>query len=265
MKWRIGEVARLFDLSTDTLRYYEKQGLLAQDKDPVNGYRNYSYDELVILLDVLFLRQMDVAVNDVRKIIKEKELPEIIDILAENKKDIAEKREQLARQQAMLERVIENYQACEAKLGEFRLVAPPSFKFKFIGRHDEDWFSVIERYKKIDVNWMQSIRYAMRIPQDEWSDGIDFALAQLGLSVGAQALSMNGADQSWTLSELNDACYFYTIVATDYQASENQTLQQGMQWLKRQGKTPIGPLVGRYMASCHKRGLDYYEVWIAVK
>ncbi len=52
-KWTIGEVAKLFDVSTDTLRYYEKIGILSPHKNGDNGYRYYSYDEIVVLMDII--------------------------------------------------------------------------------------------------------------------------------------------------------------------------------------------------------------------
>ncbi len=39
----IGELAKLFNISTDTLRYYDKIGLLKPKYDKDNGYRYYTY------------------------------------------------------------------------------------------------------------------------------------------------------------------------------------------------------------------------------
>lgn len=38
---RAGELARLAEVSTDTLRHYERKGLLAAPRRSVNGYREY--------------------------------------------------------------------------------------------------------------------------------------------------------------------------------------------------------------------------------
>ena len=51
-KWMIGELAKMFDVSTDTLRYYEAEGLLRSHRNEANGYRQYSYDELFVLMDI---------------------------------------------------------------------------------------------------------------------------------------------------------------------------------------------------------------------
>ena len=38
---RAGELAQLAEVSTDTLRHYERKGLLAAPRRSVNGYREY--------------------------------------------------------------------------------------------------------------------------------------------------------------------------------------------------------------------------------
>jgi hypothetical protein len=42
----IGQAARLLALSTDTLRHWERDGLLAVPRDPDNGYRRYGPAEV---------------------------------------------------------------------------------------------------------------------------------------------------------------------------------------------------------------------------
>ena len=37
----IKQVAQLYNVSIDTLRYYEELGIVAPERDPRNGYRRY--------------------------------------------------------------------------------------------------------------------------------------------------------------------------------------------------------------------------------
>lgn len=264
-KWRIGEVAKLFDLTTDTLRYYEKQGLLKQHKNPHNGYRGYAYDEVVMLMDILFFRQMDVAVKDVRQIVREKELPEISAILRDSQRSIEEKLAELTRQQRMLQQVISQYQSCETGHAHFSLVAAPDFQFKFLGRADEDLFAVVARLKEIDRDWIHSTRYALQVTPEQLADGSDFSEAQLGLSLEREELLRLDAYRAVGLQAMAAGDYLYTIVATSYEAGRNPTLAAALEWLRERNYRSKGPLIGRYMASCHKQGLDYYEIWLAVE
>ena len=56
--YKITEVARLYGLCTDTLRYYEEQGLLHPHRSET-GYRLYSIDDICNLNVIRALRELD--------------------------------------------------------------------------------------------------------------------------------------------------------------------------------------------------------------
>ncbi|MDD3252590.1 MAG: MerR family transcriptional regulator [Lachnospiraceae bacterium] len=63
-KYRIGDVANLMGLSRDTLRHYEKCGILMSEKGD-NGYRYYTDQDISRLLGVLYQRKMDIGLNEI--------------------------------------------------------------------------------------------------------------------------------------------------------------------------------------------------------
>ena len=67
MGYRIGEVAGFLDITPDTIRYYEKEGIIHPTKNPLNGYREYSFEDITRLSDVLFYRNVDFSIGDIRK------------------------------------------------------------------------------------------------------------------------------------------------------------------------------------------------------
>ena len=66
--YKIGEVANILGVSADTIRYYEKNGIVYSHKDAANGYRYFTSADIYALLDVLFYRSMDIPVEEVCKI-----------------------------------------------------------------------------------------------------------------------------------------------------------------------------------------------------
>ena len=66
--YKIGEVANILGVSADTIRYYEKAGIVYSKKDSSNGYRYFTPADIYALLDVLFYRSMDIPVEEVRNI-----------------------------------------------------------------------------------------------------------------------------------------------------------------------------------------------------
>ncbi|WP_371380205.1 MerR family transcriptional regulator [Sporomusa aerivorans] len=261
-KWTIGEVAKLFDVSTDTLRYYEKSGILSAQKNSENGYRYYSYDEVVVLMDILFFRNMELSVKDIKKIITEMDIGDIKNVLYQNQRIVENRIQELTKLKNMITQAAYQYKLCEERLGEFLIVSAPVFKFKLIGTQAEDLITLIRKYKKED--WIDDrIRYTLLVPQAELMGSPNFSSAQVGISIDEENLYLlDGAEQQ-ELSSLQGMNYLYTIAGTNYSEQENDVLNKALDYLKKQGRQVNGPLIGRYMASSHKDGLDYYEVWIA--
>ena len=55
---RVGEVARLFNVSVRTLHHYDERGLLSPSARSASGYRLYTDDDLARLVEILALRAL---------------------------------------------------------------------------------------------------------------------------------------------------------------------------------------------------------------
>lgn len=61
---KIKEVQEQLHVSSNALRYYEKMGLIHPLRDE-NGYRNYSIEDIDQLKKVIFLRDIDMSIEDI--------------------------------------------------------------------------------------------------------------------------------------------------------------------------------------------------------
>ena len=64
----IGELSRMLGISAHSIRYYEKEGLIASSHVSDSGYRLYDYEELYILSAVKILRDSDIPIKRIRKL-----------------------------------------------------------------------------------------------------------------------------------------------------------------------------------------------------
>ena len=123
--YKIGEVANILGVSTDTIRYYEKMGIVYSKKDPVNGYRYFTPADIYALLDVLFYRSMDIPVEEVRNIMNSYQHRDVKILLEQKERQVQEK---IREQQALLGRIratIEDYRIMEENLGVFQVCPMP--------------------------------------------------------------------------------------------------------------------------------------------
>lgn len=263
--WRIGDVAKAFQISADTLRYYEKAGLLPVHKDANNGYRAYRYDDIIRLMDILFFRSLNLPIRDIRQTFDAKGLGEVKAMLSVNEATVRDQLQELRLMEQKLRVTIARYAACETRVGKFSIVSAPPLLYKIMAAGDADILQVIQRYQLLNSKWLRDLRYTIRISQKDILRRKAFLSASLGLSVTrseADAIQPNAFLRE--LSPPPAGEYLYTIVATDYGEAEDAVLLSASAWLKERNKRVAGDLIGCFMAASHKPQKDYYEIWIPI-
>lgn len=68
---RINEAAELAGVTVRTLHHYDKIGLLSPAKSAENGYRDYGEAELLRLQQILFLKEMDFPLEEIKEMLDE--------------------------------------------------------------------------------------------------------------------------------------------------------------------------------------------------
>jgi MerR family transcriptional regulator, thiopeptide resistance regulator len=92
--YRTGQFARKADVSLRTLRYYDKEGLLAPTGHSESGYRLYTDADLGALQQILALRFLGFALDEIKALLRAgpRSLP---DVLAQQKAMMQAKRAQI--------------------------------------------------------------------------------------------------------------------------------------------------------------------------
>jgi len=69
MEYTVNHLAKLSGVSTRTLRYYDKIGLLKPLRVNSNGYRIYGDEQINLLQQILFYRDLDFCLEDIKSIV----------------------------------------------------------------------------------------------------------------------------------------------------------------------------------------------------
>lgn len=64
---RIGQVSNLYGISLDTLRYYDRKGLLKPMVDQQNGYRYYAVEQLDTLEMILVGKHLEIPLEQIKE------------------------------------------------------------------------------------------------------------------------------------------------------------------------------------------------------
>lgn len=112
---KISELAALTDVSTDTIRYYEKIGLLPAAHRDTNNYRMYTQEHVRYLKFVKNCRQLDMTQEEIQRLLALTTAPnepchEINALLDEHIKHVQNKIAELKQAEIMLLQVREQCQ-----------------------------------------------------------------------------------------------------------------------------------------------------------
>lgn len=69
MTYTVNQLAKLANISVRTLHYYDEMGLLKPSFVAKNGYRQYEQAELVRLQQILFFRELDFPLEEIKRML----------------------------------------------------------------------------------------------------------------------------------------------------------------------------------------------------
>ncbi|ULG72311.1 MerR family transcriptional regulator [Macrococcus brunensis] len=106
--YTISELAALSGISTRTLRYYDEIDLLKPVHVTEAGYREYGTDEVDLLQRILFYRELDFSLNDIKNILIHEDTA-VIQALEQQYEKLLEKRNRMNRLIHNIEQTIQHH------------------------------------------------------------------------------------------------------------------------------------------------------------
>ncbi len=96
--YTVKQLSELAGISARTLHYYDEIGLLKPSRVGENGYRYYGQEALLRLQQILFYRELDMPLDDIRKILRRRDF-DVMNALESHK---AELRKRMARLERLM-------------------------------------------------------------------------------------------------------------------------------------------------------------------
>lgn len=218
-RYSIGEVSSRLGLSRDTLRFYEKKGIILPEKLE-NGYRSYTYEDTRKLLDVMFYRRLGFSLEDISQLLYEGSFESHFAMIQEK---IAEERRLLTQHRQSLghlKHLEQFYKKAQKHLGVYSFCPLP----RHYRLEDQQLIDRLEIYDLCSV--CQEYRLASPLPVriDEYFLFSDEAAALMkleGQMAGYEVLQHNHC--------------VYTIIASPNRIPSPQAVLEAANWAKAQG------------------------------
>ena len=177
-KFLIGELAKIFNISTDTLRHYDKRNLLKPEQDPSNNYRYYDISNMFKLSRILFLKNLDISLSEIEDYMKNKNADRLLYMLKKKNNDIDLKIQQLTNLKRKINSKLELFENAKTKLGKITIntfEARQGVFLKTLGIENsyevKEMFKQNEDYLKMS-SWLVEGHVYTSLPKSDMEKGI---------------------------------------------------------------------------------------------
>ena len=152
-KFLIGELSKIFNISTDTLRHYDKIGLLKPDYDQVNHYRYYSVEKFFTLSRILFLKSLDISLEDIKNYFNNQNTDHLLMLLKNEETEIDKEIKRLINLKGKIRSKIELIEGADKYINNIRVERFPERWGAFIDIENvEDDYELKTSFKKHEAH-----------------------------------------------------------------------------------------------------------------
>lgn len=164
-EYKISEFAKALNLSTESLRHYERYEIIQPRRDTASGYRYYSMSEFNNLLVGKWMRSMDFSLSDIKQLLYSNDLDEYDKRCGEKEFELLTL---IGKYQTKLEALHEFRQrvrSIKQKLGNFEL--EKTMQLVFHPCRNKTNIFIDEETCKLNALWMEllpEVRYSFVLP-----------------------------------------------------------------------------------------------------
>lgn len=238
-KFLIGELAKIFNVSTDTLRHYDKINLLKPEQDPDNSYRYYDISSMFKLSRILFLKNLGISLGEIEDYMKNKNTDRLLNMLKKKNDDIDSRIQQLTNLKQKINIKLELLSHAKTKLDKISVVSIKERKGIFLKTIDlENSYEVKERFKQSEnylkmSSWLVEGEVFTSISKEDMAIGV---FNQYQYFIEIKPIDEELEEQLVTLPENDHACLTFIGPYTDL-VRHYRTL---VDWIKDNDYTIIG-------------------------
>ncbi|MEG2288775.1 MAG: MerR family transcriptional regulator [Clostridium sp.] len=148
-KFLIGELAKLFHVSTDTLRHYDRIDLLKSECNSGSKYRYYSLRSFFKLSRILFLKNLDISLEEIKTYMNNKNRNNLLDLLKNKESEIDAKIIGLINLKKKINAKVGLLESINGELDQIKIKKIPERIGVFLDmNYVENDFEIIEAFKQ---------------------------------------------------------------------------------------------------------------------
>lgn len=266
MLYKIGEVAKLLGISSETVRYYEREGVIqSQVIDQDSGYRYYEALDINALMRVRMYRNCGFTLREAKELLNNCTLDEIADRLKNKMTDIQAAVDWNKKLLDSTGRMVEINHSAEEMLWACRIENNPAL-YRFCYQIKDILIDDLSIKKRV-YEWTEKMPVVMPAPffakEDILAGNENFAF---GLCVMEEDAAYLHIDPSTPGIEYvpSRPCVYTMISASEGKLLHSGMFQHVLQYMRENDLELDGDAVGRTVSTIHRSTTQerIHQVWI---
>ena len=236
MKYTIKEFSDYLGITTDTLRLYEKHGIVKPMKDEKNSYRYFDDLDARQLLSCRFYRSLDFPLKEAAFLTLKANQREICNTLEQKKKQVQEEIERLKQIEAIIE--LTHRQLNEKQNFEVKRIGT---LYRFAQTHKNTLISdVLNDTHEIQA-WMEALPEVMYTLKGDLISDYTW-----GMAMPAEVFERHHFVQSASIEVIPASTYLTTVIESPYEEYvQRSTFEQILKEAEERGLEHRGFIMGR--------------------
>jgi len=267
-KYTTGDIARLYGMTLDAVRFYEKKGLLPADDKRDTRYRAYSRGDLISMWQNRCLIKMGIPLADINKFVNNRSLEQAVGYLKEHIDVLNEEIQRLQRQCRYVTDYYEVMDELKRRIEKFSVEESAAFVGKDIKNgvvQAETWFQ--DHFSGASTDLISVLKQCPeKVDLSEYNSADSLTSARnsaihiyLAAKCREEDIQKQAPDFFWPAQ----TC-IHTIIKTNYDELDFSPIYEYARChnYRHTGDTIVRLL---FRERHENEFLDYYEVWYAVK
>ncbi|WP_164917309.1 MULTISPECIES: MerR family transcriptional regulator [unclassified Clostridium] len=264
----IGEISKLSNLSVQTLRHYDKLGLLKPSLAKDNGYRYYSLEQFYKLDLIIFYRKLGLSLSEIKEIISNKaNIEDALGLLQNQEYEMDRQIKELQKQRNLIQKKNQHIKSMLAKPLETaflnekpkKKIAKVNMENKNLEDAEISFRKALNTFPKLDdllnLEVLYEINYEQFNKNKEAKYNIYFNITDNDIE----------DDENIKVCELQEGLYA-SILYIDYYSNYEKYVRLLFKFIEDENLKAEGSLYESYIASefCDDREKGFIELFIKV-
>lgn len=267
--YTVGELAKSYDVTRDTIRLYHKKGLLAPSEVSKNRYRSYDVKDIACLNYIMTLKKLNLSLKEIDFLVNKSGLQENRDIITNQVMTIDQKIEELTKLKAILKEYDELFHRSIHELNQYRICKSPTIAYKVL---TESLDTSMKEVTHISHDRIPFFTYMIEKAAFNSPSYKDLIITSEGRGkIAKVALSFNYDKSIDELAHTTLNTFSFPIcinaIIRCYTDKDYSQLVAIKEYMNSKGYQACGPMISRLLFINNNKSdsADYYEIWIPLE